>query len=100
VEGVLLRNDATGRRAVTLMNWTYRVAAVRAAGKAPAKVAAGKPVVAHVPLQNVKVTIRGVGTPQVRWAMTGQPLPTAPAGDGVTVTIPALEEAGVLLLDD
>jgi hypothetical protein len=95
VEGVLLRNDSTGRRAVTLMNWTYRVAAVRAAAKG----AAGKPVVAHVPLENVKVTIRGVGTPQVRWAMTGQQLPATPAGDGITVTIPRLEEAGVLLLE-
>jgi hypothetical protein len=95
VEGILLRNEATGRRAITLMNWTYRVAAVRAAAKG----AAGKPVVAHVPLENVKVTIRGVGTPQVRWAMSGRWLPTTPAGDGVTVTLPALKEAGVLLLD-
>ena len=95
VEGVLLRNDTTGRRAVTLMNWTYRIAAVRTAAKGTP----GKPVAALVPLENVKVTIRGVGTPRVRWAMTGEALVTAPAGDGITVAVPSLEEAAVLLLE-
>ena len=54
VEGILLRNQATGRRAVTLMNWAYRVAAHRQRG--PDRVSAA---IAPVAFEDLSVTVRG-----------------------------------------
>lgn len=94
VEGVLLRNPASGKRAVALMNWAYRVSALRKSG------ARTSPVITLVPFEGLKVTLRGAGPVRsVRSAMLGKALPVAPAGDAVTITLPRLEEGDVLLLE-
>jgi hypothetical protein len=83
VEGVLVRNAATGRRAVVLMNWAYR----RASG-----------VVAPVAFSGIKVAIR-VGAEKATSTALAQPLVAERSGDLLTVTLPRLEEGDVLLLD-
>lgn len=85
VEGVLLRNG--GRRAVTLMNWAYRVPGK---GKSPVL----------LPFKDLKVTIRGAGElTRVTSTALQQPLAIERSGDAVTITLPLLEEGDVLLLD-
>lgn len=94
VEGLLLKNHATGKLAVTLMNWTYRIA--EAEGGRPGL----KPGVELVPCENVKLRIRGTGKiATVRSAATGESLPATFANDQLTLTLPRLDEGDVLLLD-
>lgn len=94
VEGVLLRNDVTGKRAVTLMNWAYRVTARRVVGKKESTVKAA------VPFKDLKVTIRGAADAQKATSVwLDQALPVERAGDLLRFTLPSLEEGDVLLLD-
>jgi len=61
VEGVLLRSAAGTQRAVTLANWAYETGpAVKDARDRP------RTLVAHLPVENVKVTIRGAGKVAMR----------------------------------
>ncbi len=88
VEGVLLKNDQTGKPAVTLMNWGYR-AATDARRRA-----------AIIRFENLKVAIRPVGdVTKVTSAMLDKSLPVTREGDLIIVTLPVLEEGDVLLLD-
>lgn len=94
VEGVLLRNNATGKLAVTLMNWAYRVAEPK--GGLPNS----KPGVELVPCENVELRIRGTGkVTSIRSAATGESLAATYANDELTLRLPRLEEGDVLLLD-
>jgi hypothetical protein len=90
VEGVLLRNEA-GKRAVTLMNWAYRVSA-KGTGRKSAK--------SIVPCKDLKITIRGAG--EVARAIStvlNKPLAIEKTADGITVLLPELLEGDVLRLD-
>jgi hypothetical protein len=94
VEGVLLRNTATGKLAVTLMNWAYRVAG-REDGSRDTK-----PAVELVPCENLELRIRGTGKiASVRSASTGKSVEAMYEKDELTLTLPHLEEGDVLLLD-
>ena len=94
VEGVLLRNDATGKLAVTLMNWTYRVAEPKGGAWD------AKPTVELVPRENVKLRIRGTGKiASVLSVATGKAVATVYANDLLTLTLPRLDEGDVLLLE-
>ena len=94
VEGVLLRNDQTGKLAVTLMNWTYRVAGRKTAGKRVS------PVVALVPFKDLKITIRHAGAVNKATSVwLNRPLPVVKSDDALTVTLPELAEGDVLLLE-
>ncbi len=95
VEGLLLKNDETGKRAVTLMNWAYQVTAIR---KRPS--GRTRPVIGIVPLKDLKVSIRGAGpVSKVTSAMLDRTLEMETNGDVLTVTVPMLEEGDVLLLE-
>lgn len=95
VEGVLVKNAVSGQQAVALMNWTYRIGAIRTTSKG-----GRTPVPAFVPLEKVKVTIR---TPdpiaRVRLALGGEVLSIERSEGAISVTLPRLEEAAVLLLE-
>ena len=94
VEGVLLVNPASGRRAVTLANWAYRVAAHRKRGKRVSIVAA------IVPAEKLRITVRGAGkVRKVTSAMLDRPVAFRAAGDALTIDLPRLEEGDVLLLE-
>ena len=94
VEGALLRNNATGKLAVALMNWTYRVAEPKDS------VMGAKPMVELVPRENLKLRIRGTGKiASVRSAAMGETLAATYAEDVLTLTLPRLGEGDVLLLD-
>ena len=94
VEGVLLRNDATGARAVTLMNWAYRIASLRKRGERISG------VVAIAPAENVTVRVRGAGAVRgVRSALRNEPLKFEAAGGMLTIHLPHLDEGDVLLLE-
>jgi len=94
VEGVLLKNKASGKRAVTLMNWTYQVGGKRLKGKGTV------PLIQLMPFKNLKITIRGAGeVSRATSAMLDQPLPLERGGETLTVTLPQLEEGDVLLLE-
>jgi hypothetical protein len=92
VEGVLLKNEASGKRAVTLMNWTYRVSGKRGGGKN---------VVSLVPLKNLAVTLRCGGKVQkLTSVMLNAQLPCHSEEAGVyNFTLPELNEGDVLLLE-
>ncbi|HUS90368.1 MAG TPA: hypothetical protein VM695_00915, partial [Phycisphaerae bacterium] len=95
IEGVLLRNPATGRRAVTLANWAYRVTAQRRQGRRVSN------VTGIVPAEGVRLSIRGAGpVGKVTSAMLDRPLTLTPAGDDVVIVdLPRIEEGDVLLLE-
>ena len=94
VEGVLLASDATGRRAVTLANWAYRVVAHRKRGKRVSVVAG------IVPATDLAVRIRGAGrVRKVTSAMRDEPLKFDVAANVLTVRLPRLDEGDVLLLE-
>jgi hypothetical protein len=84
VEGVLLSCRGTAKKAIVLMNWTYR----------------GGPPVGIVAPPNLKVSIRhGGSVKKVTSAMLDQSLPVVRKGDAVEVTLPRLDEGDVLILD-
>ncbi len=81
VEGILVRNQATGKRAVVLMNWAYK----------------GREL---VPFDSLTITIRGAGeASRVTAAWLDKPLPITKSPGALTVTLPRLDEAEVLLID-
>jgi hypothetical protein len=81
IEGLLLRNEATGKRGVTLINWAYRQKSL-------------------VPFKDLRVVIRG-SAPVARATsvVLGAELKLERSGDVVTVLLPALEEGDVLRLE-
>lgn len=94
VEGVLLVNDATGRRAVVLMNWAYRVVAHRKRGRRVTVV----PGLAAA--KDLKIAVRGAGkVAKVTSVMLDRAVEFAAAGDVVTIRLPALAAGDVLLLE-
>ncbi|MBM4019721.1 MAG: hypothetical protein FJ288_15605 [Planctomycetes bacterium] len=94
VEGLLVRHPQTGRQAVILMNWAYRIAGTKTAGKA------ARPAVEHVPLRDVTVSVRGAGAAaKAVSAALDKPLPLARSGEALTLTLPELAEGDVLLLE-
>lgn len=95
VEAVLLKNDTSGKQAVTLMNWAYRVTPRQnGPGEKPTS------SVAIVELKDVKIAIRHAGpVNKVTSAMSGKPLPIRRDGETVEVVLPALEEGDVLRLE-
>ena len=81
VEGILLRNEATGKRGVTLMNWAYRQKSL-------------------VPFKDLRVAIRGAGpVARATSVVLGTDLPIERSGDVVTVLLPSLNEGDVLRLE-
>ncbi len=94
VEGVLLVNDASGKRAVTLANWAYRVTAHRKRGRGTSI------VTGVVPAKDLRVTVRGAGkVRKVASAMLSRPLRFAVSGESLTIELPRLAEGDVLLLE-
>jgi len=94
VEGVLLVHDRTGRRAVTLANWAYRVTAHRKRGRRVSV------VTGIVPARDLRITLRGAGkTRKVTSLMLDRPLDLTVRADEITVTLPRLDEGDVLLLE-
>lgn len=82
VEGVLLRNDASGRLAVTLANWAYRT---------------GEKGVELVPVRELKVVLRGAEGVSTAWSAALDRTLKVEAG---VLTLPRLEEGDVLLLGE
>jgi hypothetical protein len=94
VEGVLVKSGETGKLAVVLMNWTYRVAGQKTVGKRTS------PVVAHVPLKDVEITIQGTGGhDKVKSVWLERDLPVKKGADSTTITVPELAEGDVILLE-
>ena len=94
VEGVLVKNPASGRQAVVLMNWAYRVAGAKAAGKA------ARAVTELVSCKDLKVTVRGAGAAaKATSAWLDKPLAAERSGDALIVTLPQLDEGDVVLLE-
>jgi len=94
VEGVLMKNAGNGKRAVTLANWAYGVAAIRqdTSGRRSA-------IVKHLPAEGLKITIRATErTKQVVSCMLRQTLKFTESGDNIVVELPRLDEGDVLLL--
>ena len=95
VEGVLLRCPDGVTRAVTLANWAYGVTAMREDARGRLS-----PVVDHLPVKDLEVTIRGAGAvTRARSTILDQPLKLTRHGDQVTIVVPELAEGDVLLLD-
>lgn len=102
VEGVLVRNPATGRHAVTLANWAYRVAGTRTVVTEVRKKLkeSHHPILRHVPFEGLKVAVRGAGpVPRARSLALGIDLPLERTADGVAFVLPRLEEGDVVLLE-
>jgi len=86
VEGVLVKNRDSGELAVVLMNWTYAAAGKRGAN--------------HVPLKDVRLTIRGAeGATRATSVWLDKALAVEKSGEAITVTLPELAEGDVLLLE-
>jgi len=81
VEGILIRNPKTGKRAVCLMNWTYR----------------GRELVSF---ENLSIRVRTKGAvSRVRSCWSGKSLAHRTEKGILTVALPHLEEGDVLLLE-
>ena len=81
VEGILVCNPKSGKRAVCLMNWTYR----------------GREL---VPFENLSVRVRTRdAVTRVRSSWSGEELVHRREGDILTITLPRLEEGDVVLLE-
>lgn len=81
VEGIVVRNQATGTRAVVLLNWTYR----------------GRELVAF---ERLAVTVRGVGgARRARSAWSEQDLRYEASRGGLVIRLPRLDDADVLLIE-
>ncbi len=94
VEGVLLRHPRTGRRAVVLMNWAYRVTAHRLRGKRRSI------VTGMVPAEDLTVAVRGAGAVKAVRSVWGErELAFDSERDVLTVRVGRLEEGDVLLLE-
>lgn len=99
VEGILIKHPTTGKQAITLMNWTYGVTAVRKIVSATGNREA--PKITHVPLENVRVSVRGSGRiTSVRSLALEKDFAVEAdtAGTGFTVLLPQLAEGDILLL--
>jgi len=76
VEGVLLKNKKTGKQAVVLMNWKFRID------------------------QEVTIKVRGSpGITKARSVALDGPVPLSAEGDAVVVTLPKMDEGDILLLE-
>lgn len=94
VEGLLVRNPASGARAVVLMNWAYRVSAKRVEGRRTSTVKS------LVPFKDLRVTVRGAGeVRKVSSAALGRELAVERGGEVWSVAVPELQEGDVLLLE-
>jgi hypothetical protein len=92
VEGVLLRHEATGKRAVTLMNWAYRVSGKKISGKKTSTLKA------LVPFKDLRIFIRG-DAKSATSTVLGRALTVERSGDGVMILLPEVREGDVLCLD-
>jgi len=92
VEGVLLRNDATGKRAVTLTNWAYRVSGKKVSGKKTSTLKA------IVPFRDLRIFVRA----EVKSATStvlNRSLTVERTGEGSVILLPELQEGDVLRLE-
>lgn len=99
VEGILIKHPQSGKQAITLMNWTYGVTAVRKIVSSTGNREA--PKITHVPLENVRLSVRGTGTiTSVRSLSLEKDFAVEPdaAGTGFSVVLPQLAEGDILLL--
>ena len=98
VEGVLLTNASNGTRCVTLMNWAYRVSAVRVKGQGTAE--RRSLVTELVEQSDLLVTVRGAGrVGKIRSAMLDTDLIFEQTDELLKIRIPRMQEADVLLLE-
>jgi hypothetical protein len=93
VEGLLVKNRETGKSAVVLVNWAYRVTGEKAAGKTT------KAMTSIATEKDLKVTVRGAAAAKAVSVWLDRALPVQKTADGFTVTVPQLEEGDVLLLE-
>jgi hypothetical protein len=90
VEGLLLRNEANGTRALTLMNWGYRV-------KGPVGKKTHKELIA---LKDVRITLRAAGEiSKATSTVLQKPLTVQKTADGLRILLPELLEGDVLRLE-
>jgi hypothetical protein len=93
VEGLLLKNSHTGKLAVSLINWAYKTRPPDPKEMPPMNWDS-------IAFSSLSVDVRSVGpVRRVTSAWSGRPIPFVQKGDTVTVTLPKLEEADVLLFD-
>jgi hypothetical protein len=98
-DAILLRNEPIKKSAVILINWSYRSRSVAAADANPPPAAPFRDS-RFVPAESVKVAIRGVGrVVSVRSCWNRTSVPFEQKGEDVVLTLPLLEEAEVLVLD-
>ena len=96
VEGVLLKNAANNKRAVTLANWAYGVAAFKEDVSGRRSV-----IVRHLPVNTLQIRIRTAeNTKEVISCMLRQSLKFTRSGDSIVVELPRLDEGDVLLLQE
>jgi len=95
VEAILLQNNATGKRAITLMNWTYRVSALRQYPNGRTS-----PVVSIVPFKDLTITVRGAGNvKKVASVVLDKTLDFNRDAETITFKIPQLDEGDVIILE-
>lgn len=113
VEGVLLRNSQTGRLAISLMNWTYREKEVEQkkendhAGFTVRLERMLRSLFSRLPMESELVSIQDlkITIPEMKEvsAVTSvqlqRELPFSRNGDAITIQLPGLAEADVLLLN-
>lgn len=101
VEGVLLKNPKSGKMAVSLMNWAFRIRDPQVA-EAPPAISQLEPAqgrYALVPVNDLRIGVRGVGpVKEVRSAWSGAAVPFEQKGADIVVKLPRIEEADVLLV--
>ncbi|MFP4029460.1 MAG: beta-galactosidase trimerization domain-containing protein [Candidatus Brocadiia bacterium] len=94
VEGVLVKNEKSGRLAVALMNWAYSRSPV------PEKKSRRRLRTHHVKFENLYIRIRGIdGTKTVRSAALNTSLRTTRDDGQLVIRLPLLEEVDILLLE-
>lgn len=80
VDGVLLRNRASGKRAVVLMNWAYRGGQL-------------------VSLENLSIRVPGTAAGKAFSIGTGQPLAVEPASQDLVIRLPRLDAGDILMVE-
>ncbi len=94
IEGVFLKNQESGAKAVALMNWAYRVTGKRIVGKRTTTIKS------IIPFKDVRVTVRGTGgVKKAASVALGRDLPVERSGDAIAVVLPDIWEGDVLLLE-
>jgi len=100
VEGLLLKQEETGVRSVTLINWGYRTGAHRVRIDKSGKRHVIKSIPELVPAKELEVRLRNSGAVAKAHSLeTGSPVTVRMDGDDAILSIPELREGDVILLN-